>query len=309
MGTALVSELLTRPGIELITVLSRDELKQYDMQRLLGEESRVDFALGDIRDPSRLSEVFASHDAVIHTAALKQVVMGEHNPMEYILTNIIGTVNVVEAAIGQGLSRAIVISTDKAASAVNLYGGTKFVADKYVTRTATDSRKVRASGLKLSVIRFGNFLNSRGSVLPIWRDMHAAGLPVPVTDPGMTRFWLSLQSAADFVMEVMGSMEGGEIFVPRCHASSIGAMVEAVVPGARMEILGRRIGEKLHEELISELEVPTTIDTGRHFIVFEDGGQRHLNSSFGQPVGGAVISSDPEWSMGAEAMRELISRM
>ncbi len=179
LGQVLVRKLLSLDTTQTITVLSRDELKQYEMQRQLKGDPRVEFALGDVRNASRLSEVFASHDCVIHTAALKQVVMGEHNPMEYIMTNILGTANVVEAAISQGVERAIVISTDKAASPVNLYGGTKFVADKYVTRTATDSRKVRESGLKLSVVRFGNFLNSRGSVLPIWREMHAAGLPIP----------------------------------------------------------------------------------------------------------------------------------
>lgn len=309
LGTKLVSTLLANPEIELVTVLSRDELKQYDMQRALGAERRVDFALGDIRDLVRLSEVFASHDTVVHTAALKQVVMGEHNPMEYIMTNIMGTVNVIEAAISQGLSRTVVISTDKAASAVNLYGGTKFVADKYVTRTATDSRKVRASGLRLSVIRFGNFLNSRGSVLPVWREMAAAGQPVPVTDPSMTRFWLSLESAADFILEVLEVMQGGEIFVPRCHSIGIGAMVEAVVPGAEVDIIGRRIGEKQHEELVSSLEVNTTVDTGQYFVVFEDGGIRHVNFPGGLPLLGPVTSDDPRWATSIAQMREMVSAL
>lgn len=309
LGTALVYRLLAKPDVELVTVLSRDELKQYDMQRALGAEPRVDFALGDIRDPARLSEVLASHDTVIHTAALKQVVMGEHNPMEYILTNIMGTVNVIEAAISQHLQRTVVISTDKAASAVNLYGGTKFVADKYVTRTATDSRKVRATGLRLSVIRFGNFLNSRGSVIPLWREIAEQGLPVPVTDPNMTRFWLPLESAADFVLQVLGVMEGGEIFVPRCRAITIGSLVEAVAPGASVEILGRRIGEKLHEELVSEIEVETTLETDDYFVIFGDGSTRHLNFAGGTRPTAPVSSADPRFAVDVQTMRQVLAEI
>lgn len=307
LGTALVNRLLARPDVDLVTILSRDELKQYDMQRALGDEPRVDFALGDIRDPARLSEVLASHDTVIHTAALKQVVMGEHNPMEYILTNIIGTVNVIEAAISQRLKRAVVVSTDKAASAVNLYGGTKFVADKYVTRTATDSRKVRETGLRLSVIRFGNFLNSRGSVIPLWRELVNEGLPIPVTDPNMTRFWLPLESAADFALQVLGVMHGGEIFVPRCRAITIGSLVEAVAPGASVEILGRRIGEKLHEELVAEIEIETTVETDDYFVIFGDGSTRHLDFKDGVPLTAPVSSNDPRFAVNVEEMRAVLA--
>jgi UDP-N-acetylglucosamine 4,6-dehydratase len=309
LGTALVTRLLNLPGIELVTVLSRDELKQYDMQRSLRGESRIDFALGDVRDVARLSEVFASHDTVIHTAALKQVVFGEHNPMEYILTNINGTINVVEASVAQGVGRTIVISTDKAASAVNLYGGTKFVADKYVTRTATDSRKVREAGLLLSVIRFGNFLNSRGSVIPLWRELAMSGQPVPVTDPRMTRFWLPLEDAADFVLHVFNAMRGGEIFVPRCRAITIGDLVSAVAPNAPIEVLGRRIGEKMHEELVSELEVETTVETQYGFIIFEDGGTRHVNYTDGKPLSHPVSSDEARWAIDVEGMRSVLARL
>ena len=293
----------------MITVLSRDELKQYDMQRQLLGEPRVEFALGDVRDSSRLSEVFASHDCVIHTAALKQVVMGEHNPMEYIMTNILGTVNVVEAAISQGLERAIVVSTDKAASPVNLYGGTKFVADKYVTRTATDSRKVRESGLLLSVVRFGNFLNSRGSVLPLWREMHAAGQPIPVTDPAMTRFWLTLDEAVEFLLSVLNVMKGGEIFVPRCRAMSLANLVEAVVSGAETKELGSRVGEKLHEELISELEVKTTRNMGAYYAIYEDGSAGLSSDAPGAKLSGPIVSSSLEFELSIDDMREIISRV
>jgi UDP-N-acetylglucosamine 4,6-dehydratase len=306
LGQVLVKRLLALDTTQVVTVYSRDELKQYDMQRLLGDEPRVEFALGDVRDSSRLSEVFASHDCVIHTAALKQVVMGEHNPMEYILTNVLGTVNVVEAAISQGLKRALVISTDKAASPVNLYGGTKFVADKYVTRTATDSRKVRESGLKLSVVRFGNFLNSRGSVLPLWREMHASGKAIPVTDPAMTRFWLTLDEAVAFLFNVLDTMRGGEIFVPRCRAMSLADLVEAVVPGAVTEHLGSRVGEKLHEELVSELEVKTTRDMGTYYAIYEDGSDGLSTEAPGIGLDGPIVSNAPTFNITVEEMAAII---
>jgi UDP-N-acetylglucosamine 4,6-dehydratase len=307
LGQGLVRKLLSLDTTDTITVLSRDELKQYEMQRQLKDDPRVEFALGDVRNASRLSEVFASHDCVIHTAALKQVVMGEHNPMEYIMTNILGTANVVEAAISQGVERAIVISTDKAASPVNLYGGTKFVADKYVTRTATDSRKVRESGLKLSVVRFGNFLNSRGSVLPIWREMHAAGLPIPVTEPAMTRFWLTLDEAVAFLLKVLDVMKGGEIFVPHCRAMSLANLVETIAPGAETERLGSRVGEKLHEELISELEVKTTRDMGDYYAIYEDeSAEASTTANNGASILAPIVSNSVEFQVSIEDMREIV---
>ena len=309
LGTTLIQHFLNDSTVELVTVFSRDELKQYHLQQTLGHEPRVDFMLGDIRDSARLSEVFASHDTVVHTAALKQVVMGEHNPLEYILTNILGTVNVVDAAVKQNLERALIVSTDKAASAVNLYGGTKFVADKYVTRTATDSRKVRKTGLKLSVIRFGNFLNSRGSVIPLWRDLLRRGRAIPVTDPEMTRFWLPLEVAADHVVRVLEIMEGGEIFVPRCRSITIGDLVTAVAPDATVTVLGRRLGEKLHEELVSEIEMASTIETRDFFIIFGDGSSRAMPQSQDSSRVSSISSDDPQFAISPDEMRRVIAEL
>jgi len=309
LGSAVVRLLLARSDTLEVTVLSRDELKQYDMMRDLGGEPRLRFVLGDVRDGQRLREVCEGQEAVVHAAALKQVVMGEHNPIEYIRTNIDGTINVVEACIAQGVGRLLAVSTDKASSPVNLYGATKFVADKYVLRTAVERRAVREQGLRMGVIRFGNFLNSRGSVIPVWASQLAEGRPLTLTDPAMTRFWLTLESGAELTLRALERMEGGEILVPKCASLCLADLAEAFAPGARVEVIGRRVGEKMHEELVSETESSALEDVGEFYRVRTDVGQTGL-AVRGHPGRddreSALRSDDPTHRLTIAQLRALI---
>ena len=251
-GRAYVNYLLAKPRPPVIRIFSRDEFKQYQMQQELPAKSarKVRFLLGDVRDKDRLLRATQGADVVIHAAALKQVPLGEYNPFEPIKTNILGTQNMVEAVLDTGVKKAVLISSDKAVYPVNLYGATKMCAEKLFVQGNVYAGKVRGV---FSVVRYGNVLGSRGSVVPIFKQQKKTGV-VTITDPKMTRFWITLEQACKFVDKAVVNMQGGEIFIPKIPSIKIADLAKAIAPRAKLKSVGVRPGEKLHEVLINEEE-------------------------------------------------------
>jgi len=223
-GSAMVRHLLST-SVSRIAIFSRDELKQFHLRNQLPQDERLRFFLGDIRDQARLETAFHGVDWVIHAAALKQVDTGEYNPMEFVKTNIQGSQNVIDAAINSGVSRVVALSTDKASSPINLYGATKLTADKLFTSANNYSHSY---GTIFSVVRYGNVMGSRGSVIPFFQDLARKGLDLPITDIRMTRFFITLQQAIDFVLESFRLMSGGELYVPKIPSMKIVDLAKAV---------------------------------------------------------------------------------
>ncbi|GEK33618.1 UDP-N-acetylglucosamine 4,6-dehydratase (inverting) [Kurthia sibirica] len=244
--------------VKKIIVFSRDELKQYEMAQEF-TDSRIRFFIGDVRDKDRLYRAFDGVDIVIHAAALKHVGACEYNPFEAVKTNIHGAQNIIDAAIDQGVEKVIALSTDKACSPINLYGATKLASDKlFIAANAYVGDKKT----KFSVVRYGNVVGSRGSVVPFFKKMRETGT-VPVTDERMTRFWITLEHGVQFVIDNLARMQGGELFVPKIPSMNIMDLAKAIAPECKVEIVGIRPGEKLHEAMITE-------DDARHTIEFDD---------------------------------------
>lgn len=248
-----------------VIIFSRDELKQYEMRQRFdqSERERLRFFIGDVRDKDRLYRAFDGVDIVVHAAALKQVPACEYNPVEAINTNVLGGSNVVDAAIDRGVDRVIALSTDKAANPINLYGATKLCSDKLFT--AANSYSGRA-GTRFSVVRYGNVLGSRGSVIPFFLKMRETGV-LPITDPRMTRFWITLEQGVDFVISSFERMQGGEIFVPKIPSMNIVDLAEAIAPECEINIVGIRPGEKLHEVMIPEDDARSTVEYDTYFAI------------------------------------------
>ena len=259
-GRAFVSEVLANHNPQRVAIFSRDELKQYEMKQLYPDDDRIRFFLGDIRDRERLRMAMNGVDYVVHAAALKQVDTAEYNPMEFVKTNILGSENVLTTAIDDGVKKVVALSTDKASSPINLYGATKLTADKLFI---SGNHYSYARGTKFAVVRYGNVMASRGSVIPFWRELAAQGKPLPITDTRMTRFWITLQQAVDFVVDSFSMMDGGELYVPRIPSMKLTDLAEAIAPRAALEEIGIRPGEKLHEEMIS-------VDDGRMTVRLPD---------------------------------------
>lgn len=264
LGRSLVEYLLTHTKARRIAILSRDELKQQHLRMEFQDDSRLRWFLGDVRDLDRLKRAFHGVDYVIHAAALKQVDTGEYNPMEFIKTNVLGSQNVIDASIDAGVKRVVALSTDKASSPINLYGATKLTADKLFVAANNYSFTY---GTTFSVVRYGNVMGSRGSVIPYFREIAAQGKPLPITDLRMTRFWISIDSAVKFVIDSLEMMSGGELYVPRIPSMKIVDLANAVAPGAKLEEIGMRPGEKLHEEMISADDSRRTIILENRFVV------------------------------------------
>jgi UDP-N-acetylglucosamine 4,6-dehydratase len=247
-----------------LIVISRDELKQYEMQQNPAfQDDRLRFFLGDVRDLDRLRRAFNDVDIVIHAAALKQVPAAEYNPFEVIKTNIFGAQNVIEAALDQGVKRVIALSTDKAANPLNLYGASKLCSDKlFVAGNAYTGQGVT----RFSVVRYGNVLGSRGSVLPLFLKQRETGV-VTITDPRMTRFWITLEQGVRFVLHALETMLGGELFVPKIPSMTMGAMASTLAPNCRHEVVGVRPGEKLHEVMIPEDEAHRGLDCDGYYVI------------------------------------------
>ncbi|CAN2170281.1 COG1086 Predicted nucleoside-diphosphate sugar epimerases [Candidatus Nanopelagicaceae bacterium] len=264
LGKALVKHLLENTKVRRIAIFSRDELKQLNMRNEFKNDSRLRWFLGDVRDFERLKRAFHGVDFVIHAAALKQVDTGEYNPMEFIKTNVLGSQNVIDASIECGVKKVVALSTDKASSPINLYGATKLTADKLFVAANNYSYTY---GTTFSVVRYGNVMGSRGSVIPFFKEFAEQGEPLPITDLRMTRFLITIEQAVKFVLDSLEIMCGGELYVPRIPSMKIVDLAQAIAPGSPMEEIGMRPGEKLHEEMISEDDSRRTIQTKDRFIV------------------------------------------
>ena len=247
-----------------IAILSRDELKQHHLKIEFKNDPRLRWFLGDIRDIDRLKRAFHGVDYVIHAAALKQVDTGEYNPMEFVKTNVLGSQNVIDAAIDAGVKRVVALSTDKASSPINLYGATKLTADKLFIAA---NNYGFAYGTTFSVVRYGNVMGSRGSVIPFFQELAAQGKQLPITDLRMTRFWISIDSAVKFVIKSLEIMTGGELYVPKIPSMKIVDLAHAVNPAAELVEIGMRPGEKLHEEMISADDSRRTVVLPDRFVV------------------------------------------
>jgi len=265
-GRTFVSLLLHEHQPRRVAVLSRDELKQYEMRQQVGDDARIRWFIGDVRDRERLWRAFDEVDIVVHAAALKQVPAAEYNPFEATKTNILGAQNVIEAALDRGVERVIALSTDKASSPINLYGATKLVSDKLFTAA---NAYAGAHSTRFSVVRYGNVVGSRGSVVPLFRQMAESGA-IPITDERMTRFWITLEQGVRFVIEMLEVMRGGELFVPKIPSMRVVDLAAAIAPQARLDVVGIRPGEKLHEEMISVDDARRTLDAGRFFVMQPD---------------------------------------
>ena len=264
LGKSLIHYLLKETNVRRVAIFSRDELKQQHLRIQFQDDPRLRWFLGDIRDLDRLKRAFHGVDYIIHAAALKQVDTGEYNPMEFVKTNVLGSQNVIDASIDAGVKRLVALSTDKASSPINLYGATKLTADKLFVAANNYSF---AYGTKFSVVRYGNVMGSRGSVIPFFREIAAQGKPIPITDLRMTRFWISIESAVKFVMDSLEMMTGGELYVPKIPSMKIVDLAKAVAPDAILQEIGMRPGEKLHEEMISADDSRRTIILDNRYVV------------------------------------------
>ncbi|HHN73967.1 MAG TPA: UDP-N-acetylglucosamine 4,6-dehydratase (inverting) [Acidobacteria bacterium] len=245
-----------------VIIFSRDELKQYEMQQELSDP-RLRFFLGDVRDPGRLRRAFKGVDVVIHAAALKQVPAAEYNPFEVIKTNVLGAANVVDAALDCGVERVIALSTDKAANPINLYGASKLCQDKLIIAA---NSYAGGGAPRFSVVRYGNVVGSRGSVIPFFLARKHSGV-LPITDERMTRFWITLPEGVAFVLNCLETMQGGELFVPKLPSMRITDLARALAPECRWEITGIRPGEKLHETMVPVDDARATLEFDDHFVI------------------------------------------
>ncbi|MGD8403893.1 MAG: UDP-N-acetylglucosamine 4,6-dehydratase (inverting) [Anaerolineales bacterium] len=262
-GKKFTKILLAEKNPRKVIIFSRDELKQHEMRTAGFDDPRLRYFIGDVRDRERLVRAMHGVDIVVHAAALKQVPACEYNPMEAIKTNIMGTSNVVEAALDAGVEKVLALSTDKAVNPVNLYGATKLAAEKLVIQS---NAYAAGKSTRYSCVRYGNVVGSRGSVVPLFLKQRESGV-ITITDDRMTRFWLSLEQGVHFVIDCIEQMAGGEVFVPKIPSTTIVDLAKAIAPEAEIEIIGIRPGEKLHEVLISEDEARGTVERDGMFIV------------------------------------------
>lgn len=262
-GKAFIRVLLDEYKPAKVIIFSRDELKQHDMRAAGFDQPNLRYFIGDVRDQARLKRAMDGVTVVVHAAALKQVPACEYNPMEAINTNILGTANVVEAALETGVSKVLALSTDKAVSPVNLYGATKLAAEKLTVQSNAYSGDRPA---RFSCVRYGNVVGSRGSVVPTFLRQRSEGT-LSITDERMTRFWLSLEQGVRFVLQCIEVMQGGEVFVPKLPSTTLLDLAKAIAPDAKYDIVGIRPGEKLHEVLISEDEARTAVELKDMYVI------------------------------------------
>ena len=289
-GRAFLRHILETRNPARVAVFSRDELKQYELKQTYGDDPRVRFFLGDIRDRDRLRIAMHGVDYVVHAAALKQVDTAEYNPMEFVKTNILGSENVMMASIDAGVKKVVALSTDKASSPVNLYGATKLTADKLFI---SGNHYSHSYGTTFCVVRYGNVMGSRGSVIPFFRELARQGQPLPITDFRMTRFWITLPQAVEFVLHSFATMQGGELYVPRIPSMRVSDLAKAIAPDAELLETGIRPGEKLHEEMISVEDARRTVRQDDRYIVMPTLAEWGFIEPSGEPVAeGFSYSSD-----------------
>lgn len=264
--------------VQRIVIYSRDELKQYELKLKYPEREypQMRFFIGDVRDGERLKRACEGIDVIIHAAAIKQVDTAEYNPDECIKTNVNGAQNVINAALATGVKHVIALSTDKACAPINLYGATKLCSDKLFVA----ANNIKGSrDIKFSVVRYGNVMGSRGSVIPFFIKKKESGV-LPITHMGMTRFNISLQEGVDLVMYAIAHHLGGEVFIPKIPSYKIVDLAKAIAPDARLEVIGIRPGEKLHEEMITQTDAMNTIDLGRYYAILPSISDRYTNEDY-----------------------------
>lgn len=265
-GKKFVEMILTKyPEVERLVVFSRDELKQFEMNQQFSDHvyPQIRYFIGDVRDKERLFQAMEGIDVVIHAAALKQVPAAEYNPFEAIKTNVLGAQNVIETSIAKGIKQVVALSTDKAAAPINLYGATKLCSDKLFIAANNFKGK---HDIRFSVVRYGNVMGSRGSVIPFFLKKRHDGI-IPITDERMSRFNITLEEGVKLVLYVLENMWGGEIFVPKIPSYRILDVADAIAPGCRREFVGIRPGEKLHEEMITETDAINSIEFNNYFVI------------------------------------------
>jgi len=296
-GKRFVKTVLEQHNPRRLVVFSRDELKQFEMQEHL-ESPKLDYVLGDVRDQERLYRAIDGIEVVIHAAAMKQVPASEFNPMEAIKTNVIGAENVINVCIDQKVERVIALSTDKSVNPVNLYGATKLCADKLFVAANGLSGKHRT---RFSLVRYGNVIGSRGSVIPFFMQRRPTGV-LPITDVRMTRFWITRGQGVQFVLDCLERMQGGEVFVPKIPSMKVTDVARVVAPECRTEIIGIRPGEKLHEVLVTQDDARHTAEFDRYYTIQPAAHwwdkKRYLRESGGRAVAeNFQYSSDtnPDW--------------
>jgi len=308
-GKAFLSYALEHLDPHRLVVLSRDELKQWELRQALGHDPRLRWFIGDVRDRRRLFRAMHGVDYVVHAAALKQVDTAEYNPTEYIETNVGGSQNVVDAAIDAGVKRVVALSTDKASSPINLYGATKLCADRLFIGA---NHYAAGYDTRFCVVRYGNVMGSRGSVIPLFRALAAQGRSLPITDARMTRFWITLPQAVRFVVDSFDTMHGGELYVPRIPSMRIADLAAAIAPGSPTHEIGIRPGEKLHEEMIAADDSRRTVQLDDRYVVLPYVADWGFEPpEHGKPVedGWAYRSDTNDLWLGAEELRDLVSRL
>lgn len=310
-GKKCIEIILERYRPKRLIIFSRDELKQSELSERypISKFDSIRFFIGDVRDKERLYRAFHGVDYVIHAAALKQVPAAEYNPFEAVKTNIIGAQNVINVAIDQGVSKVIALSTDKAANPINLYGATKLCSDKLFI---SGNRYVGHEHTIFSVVRYGNVVGSRGSVIPFFQKCKQEGC-LPITDPRMTRFWITLEQGAGFVLQCLERMVGGELFVPKLPSMNIMDLARAIAPECRTEIIGIRPGEKLHEVMIPIDDARRTIEFENYYLIQPDFGfwKRRYNNDDKKSVQEdfEYNSNTNPWRLGIDEMREMIASL
>ena len=274
-GKAFVKKMLEEHDPKAIRIYSRDELKQWEMQQEF-QSDKLRFLIGDVRDAERLKRACEGVDIIIHAAALKQVPACEYNPMEAIKTNINGAMNVINAALDTNVEKVIALSTDKAANPVNIYGATKLASDRLFIQSNAYRGPRRET--QFAVVRYGNVMGSRGSVIPLFQKQRDEGL-ITITDPRMTRFWITLPQAVDFVISSLSLMQGGELFVPKIPSMKVTDLAKVMAPKAKQKIVGIRPGEKLHEQLIPPGEGRDGLELKDRYIIFSQSAEWTIDRS------------------------------
>lgn len=312
-GKAFVKTVLARyPNLKRLVVFSRDELKQFEMSQVFPTEKypSVRYFLGDVRDATRLKRALEGIDIVVHAAALKQVPAAEYNPFECIKTNVLGAQNLIDACLDGKVNRVVALSTDKAAAPINLYGATKLCSDKLFVA----ANNIKGSrDLRFSIVRYGNVMGSRGSVIPFFIEKRKTGA-LPITDPAMTRFNISLQEGVEMVLWSLQNAWGGEILVPKIPSYRITDLAQAIGPECRHSVIGSRPGEKIHEEMITSSDSYLTVDLGKYYVILPSGGaytkEAYCLATGAKPVphGFSYNSGTNEIFLGVDELRDLIHR-
>jgi UDP-N-acetylglucosamine 4,6-dehydratase len=311
-GHAFTNIILNRHKVKKLIIFSRDEFKQYEMAKKFPEDKYpVRYFIGDIRDAERLARAFSEVDFVIHAAAMKHVPACEYNPFEAVRTNIVGAQNIAEAALDRKVKKVIILSTDKAVSPVNLYGATKLAMEKIFIASGA---LVGGRNTVFSLVRYGNVLGSRGSVLPLFLNIKKSGKnEYPVTDERMTRFWITIEEGVELVLHALTHGRGGEIFIPKIPSMKMSDLVKSIDKNAEIKIVGIRPGEKLHETLVSEDEARHSIDIGKYYVIlpefiFKEGLNSDYNKFARLPAGFTYRSdNNAEW-LNVEQLENIINK-